>query len=566
MKVGEAVGHALVQEGVRLAAGMGGTHIGRIIDAIAGREEISLMYARQERVALDICDGFARASGHPAVVFTDSGPAAANLMGGLVNSWGDSTPVLFFAGHVDRTEVMKAGTKEIPFLELFRPVSKWAELIMDPSQTAEIMRRAFVHLRTGRPGPVVIGMPLDVSLMDVGEFEYTPISSMPRVRSGADPAAVKAAVEMVAKARRPHLYVGAGVLQSEATQELVRFAEMLSIPVATTLNGKSAFPEDHPLALGLGGFTRGFYGSLPASEWADAADVILTIGCGFKLHAVFGRPRQAVKHIQVDVDPTEIHRDHVADLALLGDAKIVLGQMVEAAKTKLPKARLEPVSSRFNQLKRLNKRWVALSKQFLESDEAPINPFRVTHELMKLANPAKTIVLHDAGSVRGTTAQHYITTQPRTFLGFGGQSAMGWTVGAAMGAKKARPECLVVAVVGEEAFNETAMDLETSIRNNAPVLYIIKNNRRKIDASGAKKERLAFTRFHTGIDLSALVPALGARYHRIEKPGELAAGLAAAMAEVKGGRTAVVDVATTRLRPSLYRFWDENVSTGDFPG
>ncbi len=562
MKVGEAVGHALVAEGVRLAAGMSGTHIGAIIGAIAAREEISLMYARQERVAFDICDGYARASGNPAVVFTDSGPAAANLMGGLVNSWGDSTPVLFLAGHVDRTEVMKAGTKEIPFLDIFRPVSKWAELIMDPLQTAEIMRRAFVHLRIGRPGPVVIGMPFDVSLMEVGNFEYTPVSTMPRVRAGADPVAVKAAVEMIAKAKRPYLYVGAGVLQSEATAELVRFAELLSLPVATTLNGKSAFPENHPLALGLGGFTRGFYGSLPASECADCADVLLTIGCGFKLHALFGRPKRAVKHIQVDVDPGEIHRDHVADLAMLGDAKVVLGQMVEAAKANLPKTRLKPVASRFTQLKRLNKRWADLSTRFLESEEVPINPFRVTHELMKLVNPAKTIVLHDAGTVRGTTSQHYITTKPRTFLGFGGQSAMGWTVGAAMGAKKAKPEHLVVAVVGEEAFNETAMDVETSIRNNAPVLYIIKNNRRKIDESGGKKERFAFARFHTGIDLGAFASALGAKYRRIEKPGDVAAGLKAAIADVKGGTTAVVDVVTTRMRPSLYRFWDKNAGTG----
>lgn len=557
MKVGEAVGHALVSEGIRLAAGLAGTHIGKIIDAIAAREEISLMYARQERVALDICDGYARASGDPAVVFTDSGPAAANLMGGLVNSWGDSTPVLFFAGHVDRTEVMKAGTKEIPFLQLFRPVSKWAELIMDPSQTAEIMRRAFVHLRTGRPGPVVIGMPLDVSQMDVGNFEYAPLSSMPRVRSGADQAAVKAAVAMIADAERPYVYVGAGVLQSEASAELVRFAEMLTLPVATTLNGKSAFPENHPLALGLGGYTRGFYGSLPAAECADAADVILTIGCGFKLHAVFGRPKQTVKHIQIDVDPSEIHRDHVADLALLGDAKIVLGQLVEAAGTELPQSRLAPVSARFTRLEELKARWADVSNKLLESDEVPINPFRVTAELMKLVDPAKTILLHDAGTVRGTTSQHYITTAPRTFLGFGGQSAMGWTIGAAMGAKKAKPGHLIVAVVGEEAFNETAMDIDTSIRNDAPVLYIVKNNRRKIDESGGKNERLAYARFHSGIDLGGLVPALGAKYHRVEKPADIAAGLAAAISEVETGTTAVVDIATTRMRASLYRFWDE---------
>jgi acetolactate synthase-1/2/3 large subunit len=316
------------------------------------------------------------------------------------------------------------------------------------------------------------------------------------------------------------------------------------------------------LALGLGGFTRGFYGSLPASECADNADVILTVGTGFKLHAVWGRPKRASKHIQLDVDPKEIHRDHIADIALLGDAKVVLGQMVEVAMAKLPKARLKPVAARFSQLDKLNKRWAKVSKPFLESDEVPINPFRVTAELMKLVNPAKTIVLHDAGTVRGSASQHYITTKPRTFLGFGAASAMGWSIGAAMGAKKAKPDHLVVAFVGEEAFNETALDIETSVRNDAPVLIIVKNNRRKIDESGGKNERLAYARFHRGIDIGALVTALGATTHRIEKPEDIAAGLKAAIADVKKGTTSVVDVVTTRMRPSLYRFWDKTAKSG----
>ena len=247
MKVAEAISHALVAEGVTLAAGIAGQSIGQLLDAMAETNEISLMYARQERVALDICDGFARASGKPAVVFTDAGPAAANLMGGLVNSWANSVPVLFFGGHVDRSQTASKNTKEIPFLDMFGPVSKWAAVIDDPSQVGEILRRAFMHLRTGRPGPVVLGLPFDVSKMDVGNFEYTPVSPRPRVRSGADPEAVNAAIDILGKAERPYVYVGAGVLFSEATAELVRLAELLTLPVATTLNGKSAFPEDHRL-------------------------------------------------------------------------------------------------------------------------------------------------------------------------------------------------------------------------------------------------------------------------------------------------------------------------------
>src|SRR5215468_6742384 len=180
MKVAQAISRALVSEGVTLAAGIAGQSIWQLLDAMAETDEISLMYARQERVAFDICDGFARASGNPAVVFTDAGPAAANLMGGLVNSWADSVPVLYFAGHVERTRSPSKFTKEIPFLELFSPVSKWAAVIDEPSNAAEILRRAFMHLHTGRPGPVALALPFDVSKMDMGNFDYAPVSARPR--------------------------------------------------------------------------------------------------------------------------------------------------------------------------------------------------------------------------------------------------------------------------------------------------------------------------------------------------------------------------------------------------
>jgi thiamine pyrophosphate-dependent acetolactate synthase large subunit-like protein len=559
MKVAQAISRALVSEGVTLAAGIAGQSIWQLLDAMAETDEISLMYARQERVAFDICDGFARASGNPAVVFTDAGPAAANLMGGLVNSWADSVPVLFFGGHVDRNLTASKFTKEIPFLDMFGPVSKWSAVIDDPSQVGEILRRAFMHLRTGRPGPVALAMPLDVSKMEVGNFEYVPVSPRPRVRSGADPEAVNAAVDLIGKAERPYVYVGAGVLFSEATAELVRLAELLSLPVATTLNGKSAFPEDHPLALGIGGFGRASYSSLPATRTAESADVILTIGCGFKQHATVVRPSQGTRHIQIDIDPAEINRDHVADVAILGDAKVVLRQLVEAAKSRLPATRHARNERRLQEIGALKAEWEKVCTPLFTSAATPINPFRVTREFARLVDPNETIVLHDAGTVRGTTSQHYVAPRPRSFLGFGVASAMGWSIGAAMGAKKAHPDKLVVAFVGEEAFNETAMDIETSIRNNAPVLIIVKNNRKIPDTEGGKSRKLALARFHQGVDICPLATALGAKAYRIEQPADLAATLKAAIADVKGGQTAVVDVVTVRMNGSLHHLWDPNV-------
>jgi acetolactate synthase-1/2/3 large subunit len=401
-------------------------------------------------------------------------------------------------------------------------------------------------------------VPLDVAQMEVGNFEYLPVSPRPRVRSGADPDAISAAIDLIGNAERPYVYVGAGVLFSEATDELVSFAELLTLPVATTLNGKSAFPEDHPLALGIGGYGRASYSSLPATVTAENADVILTVGCGFKQHATVSRPSQRTKHIQVDVDPVEVNRDHVADVAILGDARVVLKQLTEAARSRLPAARLAPVEQRKQDLKALNERWMTVCEPLFASEEMPINPFRVTREFMKLVDPTQTIVLHDAGTVRGTTSQHYIAPRPRSFLGFGVQSAMGWSLGAAIGAKKAQPDKLVTTFIGEEALNETAMDIETSVRNDAPILVIVKNNRKIPDQDGGKSKKLAVARFKQGVDICALATALGAKAYRIEKPGDLAKTLSVAIADVRGGRTTVVEVLTARINGSLHHLWDPN--------
>ena len=504
MKVAEAIAQALVAEGVRLAAGITGQSVGHVADALAEKESVKVVYVRQERVAIDMADGFARASGGPAVVFADAGPAAANAMGGLVNSWGDSVPVLFIAGHNDQRELPTGDSKEIPFRDLFGPVSKWCAVIENPDQVSAIIRRAFMHLTTGRPGPVVIGMPYDVSSMEIDNFEYAPVSASRRVRAGGDPDAIAEAVDLLAGSQRPYVYVGAGVLYSEATRDLVELAELLTLPVATTLNGKSAFPEDHPLALGVGGFAQAAYGSLPATKLGMEADVILTIGCGFKRHATQKPRAKGSKHIQIDVDAGELNKHHVADVAILGDARLTISQLVEAARKRLAPDRLKPLSERLAQVAAMQAEWLSISRPLTHSEEQPINPFRVTHELDKLLGGRNSILLHDAGSVRGSTCQHYVAREPRAFIGFGVQSAMGWSIGAAIGAKISAPEKVVATVIGEEAIAETAMDIETSIRANAPVLIVVKNNRAYADRDGGSSQRLAHERFNSGVDISAV--------------------------------------------------------------
>lgn len=284
MNVAEAITDVLVAEGVRVASGITGQSVGYITDALVSMPEITLCYTRQERVAFDVCDGYTRVSGQPGVIFTDSGPAVVNGLGGLVNSYGDSTPLLYLAGANNRFEVARRAAKELPIHDVFTSVTKWTIAIIDPSQVEQVLRRAFVALRSGRPGPVVIEVPYDVSRMQVPDFSYQPVGG--RVRTGGDPQAVKEAVEALARAQRPLICAGAGVLFAEATPELVELAEMLTLPVTTTLNGKSAFPENHPLSLGLGGVTRATYATVQATRFAEEADVILAIGCSFNKHVI----------------------------------------------------------------------------------------------------------------------------------------------------------------------------------------------------------------------------------------------------------------------------------------
>jgi len=552
MNVAETVVQALVSESVTLAAGIYGESIGRIVVGLANAPKMKLCYTRQERVAVDIADGYARVSGNPAVVFADAGPAVANAMGGVVNSFGDSTPLLFLAGQIGRFEGARRAMKELSMHDVFGSVTKLTATLADPSQLNHVVRRAFVSLRTGRPGPVVLDLPEDVLSMEAAELAYRPV--LTSVRAGGDPQAIEKAVHLLAGAERPYVYAGAGILFSSASEELVQMAELLSLPVATTLNGKSAFPEDHPLALGIGGFSRATYGTLQATRCAQQADVVLTIGCTFKAHTTKAPMPEGITHIQVDADPSEMHKETRADIAILGDAKLVLRQMIDAARALLAPDRLQERPAIAARIEQDRREWLSILKPLVSSAEKPIHPFRVTWELSQLLDPDQAIILHDAGSVRGSTCQPYIATKPRSFVGFGGQSAMGWSLGAAIGAKLAAPDNLVVAVMGDEAFGETALDLETAVRSDAPILIVVKNNSvyKRKDASDAKRAALLSIRFKEGVDFCALAQSVGARASRVEEPAELRGALGEAIESVRNGRCALLEVATKRFGNKLF--------------
>ncbi len=547
MNAAQAISKILVSEGVRVGAGIGGQSIERLANVLVSETDINLCYARQERVAVDICDGYARVSGKPGIVFTDHGPGAANTMAGIVNSYGDSIPLLFFAGVNRRFEVPRRGQKELAIGDVFKSVTNWTATIVDPSQIEDVLRRAFVSLRAARPGPVVVGIPYDLCAMEAPEFRYR--GAPERIRSAGDPQAVESAVRALANAKHPYVCAGAGVLFAEATQEMVELADFLTLPVASTLNGKSGFPENHPLALGKGGVTRATYATLQATRFAQEADVILTVGCSLQRHAFLDPIPDGVTLIQIDANAYELCKEAPADVAILGDAKLVLRQMIDAARAVLPAGRLQPRNDVVQRIDRLRREWLEFSMPILTSDETPINPFRVTGELCQLVDPAKTIVLHDAGSVRGSTCQHYVATVPHSFIGFGVQSAMGWSLGAAIGAKLAAPDKLVVAFTGDEAFGETALDLETATASAIPILMIMINNRAYQDRAAIRKAKIK----PVG-DYCALARALGVHAQRVEEPNALRATLGEAIKHVRSGQSALVEVITKRVATSLYPY------------
>ncbi len=302
MNVAEQIAEICRLEGVRLIAGvMGGsaTEIVNALDSIPGR---TALYCRQERVGVDIADGFARVTGDPGAVFVDAGPGAANAMAGILNSWGDSVQVLLFAPIQERFEIFSQRfTKELPVTDVFGPITKWTTKLVDPSQVDLAMRTAFTMLRAPRPGPVVIGLPRDLARLPGQPTQHVPVPR--KLRTAAPTVDVETMVKALGEAERPYCYVGAGALTSGATDELVELAELLTLPVATTLNAKGVFPENHPLALGIGGFGRATYSTLQADRFAADADVAITVGCGFKRDATKGPMPDGVKLVQVDVDP-----------------------------------------------------------------------------------------------------------------------------------------------------------------------------------------------------------------------------------------------------------------------
>jgi acetolactate synthase-1/2/3 large subunit len=350
----------------------------------------------------------------------------------------------------------------------YQHVTKSAEQVVMADAVPDAMRRAFSQVRNGRPRPVLVEFPNDLLRDEVPDgWQYTPTA---KFRSGPDPRDVSKAAEALVAAERPVLYAGQGVHYAKAWKQLRELAELLEAPVTTSLQGKSAFPETHPLALGSGGL------AYPASvhHFLKEADLILGIGCSFSTTNYGVAMPKGKTIIHNTVDATDVNKDVECALAVLGDAKLTLAALIEEV-ARTQKSPRDP-SAVAKEIKDTYDPWLAKWMPKLTHNEAPFSPYRVLWDLQNTVDIANTIITHDAGSPRDQLAPFWRCVTPLSYIGWGKTTQLGYGLGLAMGAKLAKPDKLCINVWGDAAIGFTGMDFETAVRERIPILSILLNN------------------------------------------------------------------------------------------
>jgi acetolactate synthase-1/2/3 large subunit len=539
MKVVDAIAEILKRESVEFLS----CYPTNVLIEAAARAGIRPIVCRQERVGVGIADGFTRVTnGRRIGVFTmQAGPGAENAFSGVTTAYSDSVPVLCLpVGHPRSTSQVFHFFRSV---QAYAPVTKWTEEITVADAVPEIMRRAFSYLKMGRLGPVLVEIPNDTA---VEEFpgpavNYTPVK---RATSAANPREVTQAAEILLGAKHPVIYAGQGVLYAEATAELSELVELLQVPVTTTLEGKSAFPEHHPLSLGTGSGVM----PRPVHTFLQKADVVLAIGTILTRHNITAAaipPGKVIIH--ATNDERDINKQYSSDYPILGDAKLVLRQFIDAAKDLLGGKRRDTDGRIAAEVKQDREEWLHEWQPKLTSNEKPLTPYRVMWEFMNLFDRNDVIVTHDSGGPRNQLVPFYQAPAPRSYLGWGKSHALGAGLGIIIGAKLAAPEKFCVNFMGDAAFGMTGLDFETAVRNQIPILTIVLNN--NFMAAETHMMQASHERYGTMNILgnyADVARSLGGWAERIEEPAQIADALQRARKATEDGKAALLEFITSR--------------------
>jgi acetolactate synthase-1/2/3 large subunit len=520
-----------------------------IIDA-AAEAGIRPICTRTERVAVNIADGLSRVSSGRkiGVCAVQYGPGAENMFSGVAQAYSDASPVLLLPSGVDRRRQGIAPSFQAIYN--YRGVTKWVEVVNFADRIPQMLRRAFTLLRSGKPGPVMLEVPTDVMKEEISDesVRYSPVKVG---RPVGDPQDVREAVRMLLAARAPVIVAGQGTLYAEAWEELKELAELAQAPVFTTLNGKSAFPEDHPLALGAGGLS----GTKMVDHFLRKADLVFGVGTSFTRSTFIVPIPPGKTMVQVTISEQDVNKDYPIAQAVIGDAKAVLGQMIEEVKRQAGPTARKGETGVAGEVRAVKEEFLKEWMPRLTSDEAPMSPYRVIWDLMHTVDRRRTIVTHDAGNPRDQIVPFYEAVIPHGYIGWGKSTQLGTGLGLAMGAKLAAPDKLAVWVVGDVGFGMTGMDFETAVRSGIPILAIMLNN----GAMGGYEKYLPVStaryrlRYLSG-DYSKVAEGLGGYTERVEKPHDVVPALRRAIEEVEGGRAALLEVIT-KEEPVYPTYW-----------
>ena len=521
----------------------------KLIDK-AAMEEIRPIISRQERAGVNMADGYSRIhNGNKIGVFTmQRGPGAENAFSGVAQAFSDSVPILLLPGGApaDRLRVHPG----FDSIDHYGGITKFNAHFNQVERIPDIMRHAFTQLKHGRLGPALLEIPDDVGTTEYPDdsVDYEPVK---KYRSSADPDQVSDLVRALLRADCPVLCAGQGVLYAEATPELVELAELIHLPVLTSLAGKSAFPENHPLALGTGSHTH----TQMVAHFLKKTDFFFGVGTSLTRFAFNPPVPTGIPVAQSTNCAEDVNKDYPVDYGAVGDAKLVLRQIIEEVKRQIGFEGRADQNGFVDEIRQVREVFMAEWGPRLSSDELPISPYRVFRDLASEIDVANSIVTHDSGYPRDQLVPFWQSVSPRGYIGWGKSTQLGYGLGLVLGAKLASPDKTVINIMGDAAFGMAGLDIETAVRSQIGILTIILNN----GVMTHYHAHMPYATKHWGSNkftgnYARVAEGLGAHAQRVETPDQIRPAIRQALEAAKAGRPAVLDMIT-KEEEDVPKYW-----------
>ena len=539
----ELIAKILKQEGIDMVTCFPSNEL---IEALS-KEDIRPVMFRHERGAIMAADGFSRMNDRKkfGVALMQHQAGAENSVGAIAQAFSDNVPILVLPGGnpIERNNV----SPNFSAKDNYKNIVKSVETIYTPTQISDVMRRAFHALKNGSPGPVVVEMSIDICEKEVPKEScnyYSPNISK-NVPSSSD---IKDAVKLILNSKNPMIWAGAGVLNSGGTNELKELAELIDIPVFTTMEGKSSIDERHYLSLGAGSGAT----TWPAHKWIQESDLVLGIGTSLTINNYTQQMPEGKLVIHNTISPYDVNKDTPSELGLLGDSKLTMLALIDEIKGVIgEKGKKTNVSKKIAEEKN---KWMNEWNPLLTSEEKPLNTYRVIHEINNTINRENSVVTHDAGAPRDSIVPFYIATTPHSYIGWGKTTHLGFGIPLAIGAKLASPDKFCLNFMGDGAFGMSGTDVETAGRISAPITTVLLNNKGMATYPGGfplAQEKYGIS--HMVGDYALIAEGMGAKGIKAEDPLELREALIKAMDYNNNGKSVLIDV-NSNMEPKKSRF------------